>query len=275
MTTTTVGVRAGDPRAHVVLSSGAGTVLIPRLLDRTRDSARVALVPGGAMVLGGDDLSVRVDVGPGCRLELVEVGGTVCYDAAGVASTWSVDIALDRGATLLWHGRETVVADGSNLSRSLHIELGAGARALIRETTVLGRSGEHGGRVRQSTTALQIGGSPILVEELDLDGHAAVPGVLGDNRVLDTVLLLGRRPQHRCGPGEMSLAEPGALARFLGSATHLSPLGATWDRWRNTLAESPPPEATDRAEDGATAQKQGATAQEQGATAPKQEEYRR
>ena len=65
MTTTTVGVRAGDPRAGVVMSSGAGTVLVPRLLDRTRDTARIALVPGGAMVLGGDHLSVRVEVGAG------------------------------------------------------------------------------------------------------------------------------------------------------------------------------------------------------------------
>ena len=53
----------GDPRAGVVMSSGAGTVLVPRLLDRTRDTARIALVPGGAMVLGGDHLSVRVEVG--------------------------------------------------------------------------------------------------------------------------------------------------------------------------------------------------------------------
>ena len=67
MTTTTVGVRAGDPRAGVVMSSGAGTVLVPRLLDRTRDTARIALVPGGAMVLGGDHLSVRVEVGAGCQ----------------------------------------------------------------------------------------------------------------------------------------------------------------------------------------------------------------
>ncbi len=237
MTTTTVGVRAGEPRAGVVLSSGAGTVLIPRLLDRTRDTARIALVPGGAMILGGDHLSVHVEVGPGCRLELVEVGGTVCYDAAGQASTWSVDVAVGRGASLLWHGRETVVADGSNLTRSLRVELDTGACALVRETTVLGRSGEGGGRVRQATEVVAHDGTPVLVEELDLDGANPVPGVIGAHRVLDTVLLLGRRPGGESGPGVMSLAEPGALARFIGAATHLSPLGATWESWHNTVGD--------------------------------------
>lgn len=189
------------------------------------------------MVLGGDQLSVRVEVGPGCRLELVEVGGTVCYDAAGEASTWSVDIVLGRDAVLLWHGRETVVADGSNLTRSLRVELDVGARALIRETTVLERSGEGGGRVRQTTEAVAHDGTPVLVEDLDLDGANPVPGVIGARRVLDTVLLLGRRPASESGPGVMSLAEPGSLARFIGAATHLSPARRTWESWRNTVGD--------------------------------------
>ena len=87
-----------------------------------------------------------------------------------------MDVAVGRGATLLWHGRETVVADGSNLTRSLRVELDTGGCALVRETTVLGRSGEGGGRVRQATEVVARDGTPVLVEEIDLDGANPVPG---------------------------------------------------------------------------------------------------
>ncbi|GED99440.1 urease accessory protein UreD [Gordonia crocea] len=214
------------------MSSGAGTALVPRILNRTADSARVALVPGGAMVLGGDHLDVSIDVGPGCVLEVVEVGGTVAYDADGAESSWLVNITVGEGARLLWMGRETVVSTGANLVRRTTVRLAERACALLRETTVLGRSGERGGRVWQQTTVTGPR-RPVLVEELELDGAHPVPGVLHGQSVMDSVLLVGRRPSEDVGA--MALAEPGALARFLGSATHDSPMGRVWSDWSGEL----------------------------------------
>ena len=232
MQTTVVDVAAAPGRARVGMSAGAGTVLVPRLLDRTAASARVALVAGGAMLLGGDHLGVSVTVGDGCALELIEVGGTVAYSSGGRESSWVVDVTLGAGATLLWHGRELVVADDADCVRRLTLALADGARALIRETTVLGRSGERGGRVRL-VTDVSYRGEPLLAESVDWHGAYPVPGICGDHRVLDTVLLAGLAPADPAGG--MTLDGPGALARHLGGDTHRSPMPRVWDTWRAEL----------------------------------------
>ncbi|WP_454165073.1 urease accessory protein UreD [Gordonia iterans] len=217
-----------SPRARVTMSSGAGTVLVPRLIGRTAFSAQVALVSGGAMLLGGDRLDVRISVGAGCTLELTEVGGTVAYDADGAPSFWTVDAELGPGASLVWSGLETVVSGGADLTRSLRLRLAAEACALIRETTVLGRSGERGGRARL-VSDVAYDGVPLLVEDFDVRGDHPVPGVCDDNRVVDTVLMAGRRPADP--GGALALDGPGALARYLGHETHRSPMPLVWSRW--------------------------------------------
>lgn len=228
------GERSGlsSSRARVTMSSCAGTALVPRLIGRTERSAQVALVAGGAMLLGGDRLDVRLAVGAGCTLELTEVGGTVAYDSDGVASSWTVDADLGPGATLVWMGLETVVASGADLTRTLRLRLGPGACALIRETTVLGRSGEHGGRARL-VSDVRYDGVPLLVEDFDVRGDHPVPGICDGARVVDTVLLAGRRPADAAG--SMALDGPGALARFLGDQTHRSPMPGVWSRWAAEL----------------------------------------
>ncbi|MFT3717006.1 MAG: urease accessory protein UreD [Gordonia sp. (in: high G+C Gram-positive bacteria)] len=237
MQSTVVEIERAAPRARVTMSAGAGTVLVPRLLDRTETTAHLALVAGGAMLLGGDRLDVRIRVGDGCTLELTEVGGTVAYgtgrpdtaDVVGEPSVWTVDVVLGADATLLWMGRETVVADGADLTRTLTVTAEAGATAVIRETTVLGRSGERGGRARL-VSQISYDDVPLLVEDTDVRGDRPVPGILGEARVFDTVLIAGRRPADE--RGAMALAGPGALARHLGHRLHHSPLEDVFDAWR-------------------------------------------
>ncbi|MFT4087108.1 MAG: urease accessory protein UreD [Gordonia sp. (in: high G+C Gram-positive bacteria)] len=248
MQSTVVDVERADGRARLTMSAGAGTVLIPRLLGRTADSVHVALVAGGAMLLGGDRLDVRISVGAGCRLELSEIGGTVAYGRgesgrAAQPCQWRVHVKLAAGATLLWMGRETVVADGADLTRSLTVDVEAGACALLRETTVLGRTGERGGRARLVST-IAYDGAPLLVEDTDFSGDDPVPGVVGDSRIVDTVLLVGRRPAEGAALGAMALEGPGSLVRYLGAELHASTLGDVWDAWRAGL-DAAHPDTTD------------------------------
>lgn len=239
---TIVEVERAPGRARVTMAAGAGTVLVPRLIERTGDTAHLALVAGGAMLLGGDHLDVRIVVGTGCLLEITEVGGTVAYGGGepgrpAEPCSWTVTVDLAADAALSWQGRETVVADGADLTRTLTLTLAAGACALLRETTVLGRSGERGGRVRLRT-AVTHDEVPLLVEDTDIAGDAPVPGIVGDARIVDTVLLAGRRPAALAGA--MALDGPGALARHLGADLHDSPLGAVWDAWRTELTDGRP-----------------------------------
>jgi urease accessory protein len=229
-----VAVRAATvPGAPVRVRSSDG-LIAARLVDRGPASATVALVAQGAVLLGGDHVVLSVDIADGISLRLVDVGGTVAYDGAGAGSRWDVEVRLGVGARLTWAGLPLVVATGADVVRTTTARLGAGSRLLLRETTVLGRSGESGGRLAMRS-AVHDDAGPVLVEELAADGSHPVPGILGGHRVLDTVSdLYGAPidedpPPHRPLPAGRDLAtlhldRGGTLVRWLGPATHSSPL---------------------------------------------------
>lgn len=239
---TRIGILAAEPRAQVQLTAGR---IVPRLIERGPRSARVALVAGGALLLGGDRIDITISVGDGCTLEIEDIGGTVAYGGDGVASFYQAEITVGEGARLTWAGLPLIVADGADVHRTTRIRLAAGARGLVRESVVLGRSGEHGGRVRSRTWVSDDYG-PVLDEAIDADGTLPVPGVLGAHRVFDTIVCAGMRPDSVTLPGAtvMALDEPGAVARYLGPAAHASPLPQLWNEWAGSLM----PEETSRSD---------------------------
>ena len=216
-------------------------LLAARTVARGAVHAEVALVATGAVLLGGDHVAVQVRVADGCALTLTDVGGTVAYDGEGQACRWDVDVRLGAGARLDWEGLPFVVATGADVSRSTDVRLGPGARLRLRETVVLGRDGERGGRVVLRSGVHDDGG-PLLVEEVVAAGDRPVPGVLAGTRVIDTVVDLrataddepldesggDRVADHRVptadGAVTLRLERGGTLTRWLGRAAHLSPL---------------------------------------------------
>ncbi|MCI2239228.1 urease accessory protein UreD [Paenibacillus sp. TRM 82003] len=217
------------PGGRLDLASGA---LVPRVLSRAPGAARVALVGARALLVAGDDVHLDVAVGAGCALELVEVAGTVAFDQrGGPPASWRVRARLGSGARLTWHGEPFVVADGASVERSTDVELAEGAVALLRETLVLGRTGERGGALLSRTRA-HLDGRPLLAEDLDLREPAVrtSPAVLGTARCVDSVTLLGARPAGD-EPDALHLQGPGALARTLTADAHTSDLGGVWSRW--------------------------------------------
>jgi urease accessory protein len=246
VTSTRIAVAAGEPRAHVELAVGP---LAPRLISRDSLRAHVAVAAAGMVLLGGDHVRVEIDVGRGCTLEIEDVGGTVAYPGRG--SSWILEVRIGAGGTLLWHGLPFVVTDGADVERHSALTLESDARAVIRETLVLGRYGEQGGRLI-STLAVVDAGGPVLLERLEADGTAPEPGVLGGNRVVDAVIAVGFRPPAR--PTDLEFDQPGSMARHLADHTHGSPLDTVWDAWvahaeerlpaRAPMAAMPSPTAT-------------------------------
>ena len=207
-------------------------LLQPRLVSRSATGARVALVAGGAMLLGGDEVTVDVEVGEGCTLDLEDVGGTVAYPSTGTPSRLDVRIRLGEGARLVWRAHPFVVTDGADVARTTTITLAAGAALLLRETLVLGRSGERGGRLAAAVHARGADGAPLFLEARTLDGARPRPGVLGGHRVLDSALLLGARPPEEASDAAvLHLEEPGAIARSVGTSAHATGIGAMMERW--------------------------------------------
>jgi urease accessory protein len=178
-------------------------------------------------------------VGPGVRLELFDVAGTLAHDGRGAAAGWHVRAAVATGSRLRWSGAPFVVADGARVRRELAVDLDEAAELLLRETLVLGRSGQRGGAVR-SRTVVRRDGVPALVEDLDLDpdGHRELPGMLGSHRLLDSVLAVGGSwedllPAPRPAAGDDLAAfrlagGAGTLLRHLGHDLATSPLHRLW-----------------------------------------------
>jgi urease accessory protein len=235
---TRIGVHAADGRARLTLTQGP---ISPRILRVTDNGARIGLVATQALLLGGDHVQLDIEVGPGAWLELVETAGTVAYDSGGVPSSWTVTIRVGDGGVLVWAGEPFVVSHGANVTRSSTIELGDGAVACIRETLVLGRSAEIGGALRSTMAVRHTPGHhqppmDLLREDLDLTNPdtRVLPGLLGPERIIDSVCLLGMRaPSNPAIPAgrRFDLDGPGSLARSLTSTFAASGLGAIMTGW--------------------------------------------
>lgn len=216
-----------------VLATTSGDPERPCLRTVIQDSgegrARLALVPDGALLLAGDAIALDIRVGTGCRLDLVEPGGTVAYDMRGGSATWDVRLDLGPGAVLTWAGEPFVLSAGARVSRSTAVHLGAGAQLAVRETLVLGRSHERIGRMDQQWTAYDAEGGELLVEHLSLGSSAHRPGILGGNRVLGAVVALGIDvPAGVEARDRLDLEEGGSLWRRLATDAHLAVPEEAW-----------------------------------------------
>lgn len=237
---TVVGVEPGRGRPRLTLVGGQ---LAPRVLSADATGARVALVATTALLLGGDRIVIELRVGAGSWLEIVDTAGTVAYDAHGELSTWTVRADVADDGLLLWHGEPFVAAGGANTVRDTTFELGETATVCLRETIVLGRTGEQGGALRIRTRARR-GDTPLLVEDLDLSDRngSRQPGILGAATVLDTATWLGRAapPLPAIGAGSrFDLADDaGTVARVLRSGLAGSPAGAWWTAWTRSARDA-------------------------------------
>lgn len=233
---TTLAVTPADGRVHVRIGTPGDTgapCLRPLLLGSGARHARVALVPDGALLLAGDAVRLDVVVGPGIRLELVEPAGTVAFDMRGGDASWDVRLDLAADATVVWAGEPFVVASGARVRRSTTVDLGPGARLLVRETLVMGRHGERGGHLEQVWSAHGHDGVPLLVEQTVLDDRAERPGILGGHRSIGTVVALGVQVDaDLCADGRLDLECGGTVWRGLSHEAHRA---VPEDAWRTVL----------------------------------------
>jgi urease accessory protein len=201
------------------------------LLGSGATGAKVALVAQGALLLADDNVSIDIEVGAGTTLDLVEPSGTVAYDMRGSGARWDVRITLSDRAKLVWHGEPFVVSEGAHVVRTLTIDLAPDATCLLRETLVLGRTGECPGSL-QSRTRVRDGAGPLLAEDLELSTRSQVGGMLGTNRVIDTVTALGGTPVPADPSDRLLLERNGAVWRRLAASAHTASLAPVWAELR-------------------------------------------
>jgi len=228
--------RPGDgSRVRVEYGAAGGPdwpVIRPVLLSSDARGAYVSLVPEGALLLADDVVSLRIDVGAGAVLHLVEPAGTVAYDMRGGCASWDVTVNLGPHSCLAWHGEPFVASAGSQTVWTTRVSVGQGARFALRETLVLGRHGEEPGRVRHEVHVRHSDGRPILADGIDL-APRGTGIVLGGRRVMGTVLLVGADLDW-VGRGEVpgtrfDLEAGAALVRTLADEAHQATDLPTWD----------------------------------------------
>ena len=187
---TTVAVDRVDGRHVARLRQG---LLRPQVVASGADRCRIGLLATTALLLGGDVVELDVRVGPGARLDLFDVAGTVAYHGRGEPSGWHVRVALAEGAALTYAGEPFVVGDGADVTRTL--------RRRPRARRLGGRAG-HGragpyGSARRPAALAHHGAAATADRSCSRTsgwtptGCGPRPGMLGPHRVLDTVVWLG------------------------------------------------------------------------------------
>jgi urease accessory protein len=216
-------------RAAMVAERGPdGRTRVSRLrsdgpLALRESGGAVYLVGAGAGPLGGDDLSLTIEVGPGACLDVRSAAASLVLPGRRPgASRLTVRASVGAGARLVFAPEPAIAAAGCDHRAFAAVRLEEGAELVWREEIVLGRHGERPGRY-VSRFDVTSGGLPLLHHELRVDEDAASTAVLGDARAVGTVLLAGKdltaEPYAAEGLSVLPLARPGVLVTALATDT--------------------------------------------------------
>ncbi|REE99342.1 urease accessory protein UreD [Thermomonospora umbrina] len=189
----------------------------PLALRETPDA--VYLVGAAAGPLGGDELALDVEVGPGARLAVRSAASTAALPGDG-ESRFVVRATVGAGGRLDFAPEPTVTVVGSRHRALAVVDLAGDATLRWREELILGRYGERPG-AHTSRFDVTVDGVPLLRHELGLDDPVvrASGAVLGTATAVGAVLLAGpgvaAEPYAGEGLAVLPLTGPGVLVTAL------------------------------------------------------------
>lgn len=235
--------RDGDGRNVVrELLSMTPITLVPHR-GQVRSAHRPALVHLVSSVtapLGGDELELVVEVGPGAHLVLRGVAATLALPGHRPGgSRAAVRIEIADGGSVQYLPEPTVVTTRARHEAEFAAHLAGGARLRTREVLVLGRFGERAGDL-VSTMRVRRDGAPALhqTQRIGVAGLDASAAHLAGRRVLGTeVLFWGEDPTAAVSHDWWSLVP---LARGGSLATALAQDAVTAGKWLDTAVSRHP-----------------------------------
>lgn len=212
--------------------SGSAKAMLPRI--HTPRPEVVFLNTAGGLT-GGDRMSFALTLAPGASATATTQTAERAYASSGGVAELNIDMRVGAGGALDWLPQETILFEGSALSRRTMIALEGDARLLMLETVVLGRiaMGETlTSAFLHDSRSVTRDGRPVLMEPLRLtaetlrrDGASA--GLRGA-RAIATLALVAPGAEDALGP--LRAAFPGdgveaaasawngkCVARFMGS----------------------------------------------------------
>ncbi|MDQ4033854.1 MAG: urease accessory protein UreD [Actinomycetota bacterium] len=200
----------------VAAPNGRGGTALPTLhgdgpfaLHRSRnttDHAEVTIIGAMSAPLGGDHLTLDVTVKAGAHLRIGTATATVALPSRRRdQATYHVHLTADENTVLHWLPEPLISTAHSDLITTIRIRLARGARLLLRERQILGRTGEQPGHLVSKLT-LHYDDHPLLHQELTVgpDGPGwSGPAILGDHRALGQLLIVD--PTFRDNPPTVRL----------------------------------------------------------------------
>lgn len=190
------------------------------LLPRRTGPNEVHFVGGAAAPLGGDELTMEIEVGPGADLVVRTVAASIALPGRfGEPSQLTVSVTVAEGGRLLWLPEPLIAAARCRHTTLSTVDLDGDAELVWREELVCGRHREEPGDVRLSTV-LRRDGRALYRSDVAAGPHApgwAGPAGFGGARVHATVCStgdLGRASSPTSAV--MALAGGGSVATVLG-----------------------------------------------------------
>ncbi|MEW2444489.1 urease accessory protein UreD [Micromonospora marina] len=167
-------------------------LLLRQVPDRS-GAVAVHLVAGAAGPIGGDQLSLDVEVEAGATVRVRGIGASVALPGrGGESSRTAVRVHVDSGGRLDWLPEPLVAAAGCAHVSHAQITLGADAVLTWREELVCGRYGEKSGAATVSMS-VDHAGRALLRQNLSVgpgaDGWTG-PAVLGGALATGSLLLV-------------------------------------------------------------------------------------
>jgi urease accessory protein len=236
-------------RAHLAVDVVGGRTRViecwgePPLLPRQTPEG-ITLVGSAAGPMGGDRLSMVVEVGARAHLSVDSVAATYARPGPGEAVSQAEIVArVGTAGRLTWVPEPLVAVEGCHHRAESVIDLEVGAELFWVDVVVLGRHHEGGGEV-WARRSVDLGGRPLNRQSLHLGPGALAPdpAVLGGARVVASCLVIdpewaddredGPAPSHpqahsgSTRAGVLALAGPAVEVVGLGQS-----LGAVLDAW--------------------------------------------
>jgi urease accessory protein len=190
------------------------------LLPRRTGPSEVHFVGGAAAPLGGDDLTMEIEVGRGATLVVRTVAASIALPGRlGAASRLSVQVTVGAGGRLLWLPEPLIAAARCRHTTVSTVDLDGDAELIWREELVCGRHGEPPGDVTLSTVVRRDGRALYRNDVSVGPRHPGWdgPAGFGGARVLATVFrTIGSDATSTPMSAVMPLAGGGTVATVLG-----------------------------------------------------------
>jgi urease accessory protein len=188
----------GGHRIAALRQSGAAKIMCPR--NHMDEAFEAVLLNTAGGLAGGDRLRWEASAGCDAKLRVTTQTAERVYRSNSGDALVETRLRAEAGATLEWLPQETILFDGSRLSRTLSIELAENAELLAVEAIVLGRRA-HGERLRSGSLRdhmrVRRGGRLIFADNVRIGGGIATlldrAATFGGAQSFATLLLAGQR----------------------------------------------------------------------------------